>query len=73
MVAKPSAVSFSGVVVKVGSEVSRFKKGDRIVTNSAGSIRNDPRFGAYQKYAVTTQEMTAKVSERDPQLESRVK
>ncbi|KAI4703580.1 hypothetical protein J4E89_010001 [Alternaria sp. Ai002NY15] len=63
MVAKPSAVSFSGVVVKVGTEVSRFKKGDRIVTNSAGSIRNDPRFGAYQKYAVTTQEMTAKIGQ----------
>ena len=62
MVAKPSTVSFSGVVVKVGTEVSRFKEGDRIVTNSAGSIRNDPRFEAYQKYAVTTQEMTAKVS-----------
>ncbi|KAH7400099.1 chaperonin 10-like protein [Cadophora sp. MPI-SDFR-AT-0126] len=56
-------ISFSGVVVKVGTEVSRFKKGDCIVTNSAGSIRNDPRFGAYQKYAVTTQEMTAKIGE----------
>jgi NADPH:quinone reductase-like Zn-dependent oxidoreductase len=62
MVAKPSAVSFSGVVVKVGTGVSRFKKGDRIVTNSAGSIRNDSRFVAYQKYAVTTQEMTAMVN-----------
>lgn len=51
MVAKPSTVSLSGVVVKVGTEVSRFKEGDRVVTNSAGSIRNDPRFGAYQKYA----------------------
>ncbi|KAI4681710.1 uncharacterized protein J4E84_007305 [Alternaria hordeiaustralica] len=56
-------ISFSGVVVKVGTEVNRFKKGDRIVTNSAGSIRNDPRFGAYQKYAVTTQEMTAKIGQ----------
>ena len=65
MVAKPCIVSFSGVVVKVGTEVSRFKEGDRIVTNSAGSIRNDPRFGAYQKYAVTTQEMTAKVRRQD--------
>ena len=67
MVAKSVTVSFSGVVVKAGTRVTRFKKGDRIVTNSAGSIRNEPRFGAYQKYAVTTQEMTAKVSRRDVQ------
>ncbi|KAH7076312.1 chaperonin 10-like protein [Paraphoma chrysanthemicola] len=63
-------ISFSGVVVKVGpavgvgpAAVGRFKPGDRIVTNSAGSVRNDPRFGAYQKYAVTTPELTAKIGE----------
>lgn len=56
-------LSFSGTIVKVGTEVSRFKQGDRIVTNSCGSLRNDPRFGAYQRYAITTQEMTAKIGE----------
>ncbi|EEU33606.1 uncharacterized protein NECHADRAFT_17739, partial [Fusarium vanettenii 77-13-4] len=55
-------LSFSGIVVKVGSTVTRFKIGDRVVTNSAGTIRNDSRFGAYQRYALTTQELTAKVS-----------
>ncbi|KAH7063940.1 putative alcohol dehydrogenase [Paraphoma chrysanthemicola] len=56
-------ISFSGVVIKVGTAVGRFKPGDRVVTNSAGSVRNHPRFGAYQKYAVTTPELTAKIGE----------
>ncbi|PNP73417.1 hypothetical protein FNYG_13244 [Fusarium nygamai] len=56
-------LSFSGVVVKVGSAVARFKVGDRVVTNSAGTIRNDSRFGAYQRYALTTQELTAKIGD----------
>jgi NADPH:quinone reductase-like Zn-dependent oxidoreductase len=63
-------VSFSGVVVNVGSAVTRFKIGDRIVTNSAGTIRNDSRFGGYQRYALTTQELTAKVSNLFVQLPS---
>ncbi|EXA30428.1 hypothetical protein FOVG_18197 [Fusarium oxysporum f. sp. pisi HDV247] len=54
-------LSFSGIVVKVGPAVARFKVGDRVVTNSAGTIRNDSRFGAYQRYALTTQELTAKI------------
>ncbi|KAK4112879.1 GroES-like protein [Canariomyces notabilis] len=56
-------LSFSGVVVNVGSAVTRFKIGDRIVTNSAGTIRNDSRFGGYQRYALTTQELTAKIGD----------
>ncbi|KFA61099.1 hypothetical protein S40285_09698 [Stachybotrys chlorohalonatus IBT 40285] len=56
-------LSFSGIVVKVGSSVARFKLGDRVVTNSAGTIRNDSRFGAYQKYALTTQELIAKIGD----------
>ncbi|KAH6870896.1 chaperonin 10-like protein [Thelonectria olida] len=57
-------LSFSGIVVKVGSTVTRFKIGDRVVTNSAGTIRNDSRFGAYQRYALTTQELTAKIGDQ---------
>ncbi|KAK3311658.1 chaperonin 10-like protein [Chaetomium strumarium] len=56
-------LSFSGVVVKVGSAVTRFNIGDRIVTNSAGTIRNDSRFGGYQRYALTTQELTADIGD----------
>ncbi|KAK9311584.1 chaperonin 10-like protein [Lipomyces starkeyi] len=56
-------LSFAGIVVKVGAGVTRFKEGDRIVTNSAGTIRNDARFGAYQRYALTSQELTAKIGD----------
>lgn len=31
------------------------------MTNSAGTLRNDARFGALQQYALTTQQLTAKV------------
>ncbi|KAI6753913.1 hypothetical protein HG530_013089 [Fusarium avenaceum] len=54
---------FSGIVAKVGSAVTRFKVGDRVLTNSAGSLRNDLRFGAYQIYSLTTQELTAKIGD----------
>ncbi|WKT54077.1 Polyketide synthase, enoylreductase domain [Fusarium oxysporum f. sp. vasinfectum] len=56
-------LSFSGIVVKIGSTVTRFKVGDRVITNSAGTIRNDSRFGAYQRYALTTQELTANIGD----------
>ncbi|KAK4895544.1 hypothetical protein LTR27_006327 [Elasticomyces elasticus] len=56
-------ISFSGTIVKVGTEVSRFKQGDRVATNSCMVLRNDSRFGSYQRYALTTQEMTAKIGE----------
>lgn len=54
-------VSFTGTVSEVGANVTRFKRGDRVVTNSAGTIRNDSRFGAYQQYALSTQDLTANV------------
>ncbi len=34
-----------------------FKPGDRVVTNSRGTIRDDARFGAYQNCALTTQKL----------------
>jgi NADPH:quinone reductase-like Zn-dependent oxidoreductase len=55
------AVCFAGTVVKIGPGVTRFQVGDRVVTNSAGTLRNDARFGALQRYALTTQQLTAKV------------
>lgn len=55
------AVSFSGTVVKIGPGVTRFQVGDRVATNSAVVLRNDARFGALQRYALTTQQLTAKV------------
>ncbi|KAL5041224.1 hypothetical protein BDW71DRAFT_213235 [Aspergillus fruticulosus] len=52
---------FAGTVVKIGPGVTRFQVGDRVVTNSAGTLRNDARFGALQRYALTTQQLTAKI------------
>jgi NADPH:quinone reductase-like Zn-dependent oxidoreductase len=46
-------VCFAGTVVKIGPGVTRFQVGDRVVTNSAGTLRNDARFGALQRYALT--------------------
>ncbi|GAM40290.1 alcohol dehydrogenase [Talaromyces pinophilus] len=54
---------FAGRVVKTGPGVTRFQIGDRVVTNSAGTLRNDARFGALQQYALTTQQLTAKIGE----------
>ncbi|GIK05517.1 hypothetical protein Aspvir_009630 [Aspergillus viridinutans] len=54
---------FSGTVVQTGPGVTRFHIGDRVVTNSAGTLRNDARFGALQRFALTTQQLTAKIRE----------
>ncbi|RHZ70226.1 hypothetical protein CDV55_108336 [Aspergillus turcosus] len=54
---------FSGTVVQTGPGVTRFHVGDRVVTNSAGTLRNDARFGALQRFALTTQQLTAKIGE----------
>ncbi|KAL7907650.1 GroES-like protein [Trichoderma velutinum] len=45
-------LSASGVVEKTGPGVTRFKPGDRILTNTTGVLRNDSRFGAYQRYCL---------------------
>ncbi|KAF7596098.1 hypothetical protein BBP40_003360 [Aspergillus hancockii] len=54
---------FSGRVIQTGPLVTRFHVGDRVVTNSAGTLRNDARFGALQCFALTTQQLTAKIGE----------
>ncbi|KAH8811095.1 chaperonin 10-like protein [Xylogone sp. PMI_703] len=56
-------LSLSGVVEKVGSGVTRFKPGDRVAANSTGVLRNDHRFGAYQRYALIPQDLTSKISD----------
>ncbi|KAK5991695.1 Trans-enoyl reductase himH-like protein [Cladobotryum mycophilum] len=56
-------VSLAGVVEKIGTGVRRFRQGDRVVANSASVLRDDHRFGAYQKFCLATQDMTAKIGE----------
>lgn len=59
---------FSGTVIQTGHGVTRFQVGDRVVTNSAGTLRNDARFGALQRFTLTTQQLTAKVLALLPML-----
>ncbi|RYP73403.1 hypothetical protein DL771_003671 [Monosporascus sp. 5C6A] len=42
--------------------------GDRVVTNSAGPIRNDHQFSAYQRFSLTTQELTSKAMPGDRKI-----
>ncbi len=56
-----TAVSISGVVEKVGPGVTRFAPGDRVASNTTGLLRNDARFGAYQRFSLVPQDLTSKV------------
>ncbi|RYP43574.1 hypothetical protein DL770_011569 [Monosporascus sp. CRB-9-2] len=56
-------VNLSGVVEKVGPGVSRFSPGDRVACNSTGTVRNDPRYGAYQQFVLVPQELASKIGD----------
>ncbi|KAF2104986.1 GroES-like protein [Rhizodiscina lignyota] len=53
--------ALSGVVEKVGTGVSRFAPGDRIAAIATGVLRDDHRFGAYQRFSLVPQELTSKI------------
>ncbi|KAK5412774.1 hypothetical protein LTR06_005745 [Exophiala xenobiotica] len=54
-------MSFAGIVEDVGPDVTDFKRGDRIATIRDGPKAADPRFGAYQQYALASQTSTSKL------------
>ncbi|KAM0253645.1 hypothetical protein ACHAQJ_007157 [Trichoderma viride] len=56
-------LSASGVVKKTGPGVIRFQPGDRILTNTTGVLRNDSRFGAYQRYCLVPERLASKISD----------
>lgn len=54
-------MTVAGYVHDVGPNVTRFKKGDRVLSTSAMVLYNDPRYGAFQKYTLTSEDMTSHV------------
>jgi len=54
-------MSFAGIVESVGPDVADFKPGDRIATVRDGPKAADPRFGAYQQFALASQTSTSKL------------
>ncbi|KAL6799343.1 GroES-like protein [Trichoderma sp. SZMC 28013] len=53
----------SGVVEKTGPGVTHFQPGDRVLTNTTGVLRNDFRFGAFQKYCLVNTRLASKISD----------
>jgi NADPH:quinone reductase-like Zn-dependent oxidoreductase len=58
--------SFAGSVVSVGSAVTRFKVGDRVVVSRSNSTSADNRFGAYQKFPLASEASTARLDPSVP-------
>jgi NADPH:quinone reductase-like Zn-dependent oxidoreductase len=50
-----------GIVHDAGKEVTRFKKGDKVLSITALALRNDHRYGAHQKYSLSSAATTSKV------------
>lgn len=53
--------SYAGIVEAVGAGVSQFKPGDRVATIRSGKTLGDPRFGAFQKFALASVDSTSKL------------
>ncbi|KAE9364642.1 GroES-like protein [Stipitochalara longipes BDJ] len=51
----------SGIVHSTGSGVTRFKKGDRVLSMPGVALRNDHRFGGHQRYVLSTEKLTTHI------------
>ncbi|PVH76474.1 GroES-like protein [Cadophora sp. DSE1049] len=49
----------AGIVYSVGSGVTRFKPGDRVLSVTCFSLRNDHRYGAHQRFVLSGEAMTS--------------
>ncbi|PVH93618.1 GroES-like protein [Periconia macrospinosa] len=55
--------SFAGIIESLGPDVKDLQVGDRIVTIRSPKALGDPKFGAYQKYALAS---ASSISKLDP-------
>ncbi|KFZ25518.1 hypothetical protein V502_00010 [Pseudogymnoascus sp. VKM F-4520 (FW-2644)] len=53
----------SGYVHEVGEGITRFKRGDRVLSMSALALRNDHNFGAHQRYTLSMETLTAHIGD----------
>ncbi|RDI76943.1 hypothetical protein Vi05172_g13044 [Venturia inaequalis] len=51
----------AGEVVEVGTEVTRFKKGDRVISHCKGLATGSPENGAFQLYTVAFENLTSTI------------
>lgn len=51
----------AGVVEDVGPSVTRFSKGDRVVSDTPSYRAKEPKYGGWQKYVVSREATTAKI------------
>lgn len=54
--------SVTGIVEEVGSSVTRFKKGDRVASDTPVYQLKESKYGAWQKYVVSKEATTAKIA-----------
>ncbi|KAL1984179.1 hypothetical protein VTN96DRAFT_9400 [Rasamsonia emersonii] len=54
----------AGEVAEVGSGVTRFKVGDRVVGTGIGRVTNNPAEGAFQEYVVVLEHMASPIPDR---------
>lgn len=52
-----------GVIEAVGSSVTKFKKGDRVVSDTPAYQTKETKYGCWQKYVVGRESTTAKLAE----------